>query len=239
MKLSTHDLSGIEYIDFHTHKQMVPESSLSVLSVEYSDLQDMALESSERLYLSVGLHPWRMPQDTDFLDEHIDKIRKMLFIPEVIALGEVGLDRLHGPDLRIQKAYLAELFRIAAESDETIIVHCVRCYPELMALKKKFAPHQKMLIHGFNSKIKLLNSLVKDGFYVSLCPKALQREDLCAFIREKSEILRHICLETDDSPLTIKNIYDLAARALKIEITELSLFMKANFIALFQGTINE
>ena len=239
MKLSTHDLSGVEYIDFHTHKSTVPENSLSVLSVEYSDLQDMALENSERLFLSVGIHPWRMPQNTDLLDKHIDKIRKMLFIPEVIALGEVGLDRLHGPDLRVQEVYLSELLRIAAEFDETVIVHCVRCYPELVALKKKFAPHQKILVHGFNSKIKLLNSLTKDGFYISLSPKALLRDDLCTFIREKSGILRHICLETDDSPLTIKNVYDLAAQALRIDIAELSLFMKANFIALFQGTINE
>jgi TatD DNase family protein len=180
-----------------------------------------------------------MPQNTDLLDEHIDKIRKMLFIPEVIALGEIGLDRMHGPNLWVQKAYLAELFQVAAESDETIIVHCVRCFPELTALKKKFAPHQKILLHGFNSKIKLLQNLVKDGFYISLSPQALQREDLCAFIREKSEILRHICLETDDSSFNIKDVYESAAQALKLERTELSLLMKANFVALFQGTINE
>ncbi|MDD5728196.1 MAG: TatD family hydrolase [Victivallales bacterium] len=238
MKLSTHDLPGIEFIDFHTHKQEAPEKALNILSVELADAVELQLENPDRIYFSIGMHPWRLPENTDRLDVHIDKMRRMLQIPEVIALGEIGLDRLRGPELPVQETFLAELFRLAAVLDETVIVHCVRCYPELLALKNNFAPRQKMLIHGFNGKIDLLEQLIKAGHYVSLSPQALERDDLCRAIREKPIFLSRICLETDAFPLTVMEVYDSAARALKLEKAELALIMKANFSALFQGTAN-
>ena len=236
MKLSTHELSKIEFIDFHTHKQVVQPKALSVISVEFTDLQSLALENLNNKFFSIGLHPWRLPADTDNLKEAFITLEKALQLPKVIAVGEIGLDRLWGPDMNIQKAYFTESIRLAKKLKRTLIIHCVRCYPELLFIKQQFARDLNMLIHGYNGKLEILEQLLKKGFYVSFGAVSLKRDDICEYVRQNHEILHHICLETDDSNLNIKDIYKRAAEVFEIDIQELKRIMKTNFLSLFQDS---
>ena len=45
MKSSTRELSKIEFIDFHTHKQIVLPKTLSVISIELADLKNLVLKN--------------------------------------------------------------------------------------------------------------------------------------------------------------------------------------------------
>jgi TatD DNase family protein len=238
MKSSTYELSKIEFIDFHTHKQIVPPKTISVISIELADLKNLALENINHKFFSVGLHPWRLPTNTDNLRKDLKNLRKALQAPEVIAIGEIGLDRLRGPDIKIQKIYFCEVFKLAQELNKTLIIHCVRCYPELLSIRKKIAPAINMLVHGYNGKTKVLEQLFKHNFYVSLGAAALRRDDICRYIRQKPEYLQRICLETDDSDTNIEDIFKHAAQVFEIDIQELKRIMKTNFISLFQDFNN-
>jgi len=229
---------NLEYIDFHTHGKNSLSKTLSVISIELADLKNLALENLDRKFFSVGMHPWRLPADTDYLKKDIDTLRKALQLPKVIALGEVGLDRLWGPDMKIQEAYFSQSIKLAKELDKAMIIHCVRCYPELLSIKKKFAPDLNMLVHGYNGKIQILEQLLKHDFYISFGSVSLKRDDICEYIRQKPEYLHRICLETDDSGLNIEDIYKRAAKVFEINIQELKQVMKTNFISLFQDSNN-
>lgn len=234
MKSSAHELSEIEFIDFHTHKQIAPPKTLNVFSIELADFKGSVPANIDHNFFSVGLHPWRLPADTDNLQEDIKALRTALKRPKVIALGEVGLDRLQGPDITVQEAYFTESLKLASSLHKTLIIHCVRCYPELLAVKIKFAPDLNVLVHGYNGKTEILEQLFEHGFYVSFGIASLKRDDICEYIRQKPEYFHRICLETDDSGLNIEEIYKRAAKVFEIDIQELKQVMKTNFILLFQ-----
>ena len=238
MKSSTHELSKIEFIDFHTHKQIVLPKILSVISIELADFKKSTLKNSDHRFFSIGLHPWRLPANTNNLEKDLETLRQALQAPEVIALGEVGLDRLRGPDMEIQKVYFIGALKLAKELKKTLIVHCVRCYPELLSMKKQFAPDVNMLVHGYNGKIEILKQLLKQDCYVSFGAAALRRDDICGYIRQKPDCLQRICLETDDSDANIKDIFKHASQVFEIDISELKRIMKTNFISLFQDLTN-
>ena len=238
MKLSTRELSKIKFIDFHTHKNNFPPKTLSVISVELNDLKSLALENLEHKFFSVGLHPWRLPANTDSLEKDLKNLRKTLEFNRVIAIGEVGLDRLWGPEPKVQKTYFAELLKLAKELNKPMIVHCVRYYPELIAIKTQFAPDLKVLIHGYNGNVEILKQLLKHNFYVSFGSLSLKRDDIYEFILQNPQYLKRVCLETDDSGINIKEIYKRAAKVLEMDIKELEQVMKNNFISLFQDNTN-
>jgi TatD DNase family protein len=238
MKSLTHELSKIEFIDFHTHKNTFLPKTLSVLSVELADLEGLALQGVDHNFFSIGLHPWRLPLHTNNLLKDFTTLRKHLKLPKVIAIGEVGLDRLWGPDIKIQKAYLAESIKLARSLNKPLIVHCVRCYPELISIKKQFAPDIKMLVHGYNGNTKILEQLFEHDFYVSFGSVSLKHNNIYEYIRHNPEYLNRICLETDDTGLSVEDIYKRAATAFEIDIEELKQIMKTNFIYLFQDSGN-
>lgn len=238
MKLSVHELAEIKYIDFHTHKKLFKPDTLNVISVELSDLKSLAMENLEDKFFSIGLHPWRLPDNTDNLDDDLRRLRKTLEFKKVVAIGESGFDRLWGPPLKVQEIYFSEIVKLAEELNKPVIVHCVRCYPELLAVKKHCARDLKILVHGYNGNVDILKQLLKHDFYVSFGPVSLKREDICEFICRKPKYLSRICLETDDSGITIKEIYERAAEVFQMNAAELELLMKENFISLFQDSLD-
>ncbi len=238
MKLSVRELSEIKYIDFHTHKNIFQPQTLSVISVELADLKNLAMDDLENKFFTVGLHPWRLPAYTDNLENDLMKLRKVLEFDKVIAIGEVGLDRLWGPPPKIQEKYFSEVIKLAEELNRPVVAHCVRYYPELLAIKKHCARKLKILVHGYNGNVNILKQLFKHNFYVSFGSLSLKREDICELICQKPKYLKRLCLETDDSGITIEEIYERAAKVLKTDIGELEQLMKKNFISFFQDSLD-
>ena len=161
MKLSVHELSGIKYIDFHTHKKVFEPETLNVISVELADLESLAMANLENKFFSIGLHPWRLPPNTDKLEDDLKKLRKTLEFKKVIAIGEAGFDRLWGPPQKVQETYFSEIIKLAGELNRPVIVHCVRYYPELLSVKKHCARDLKILVHGYNGNVSILKQLFK------------------------------------------------------------------------------
>ncbi len=238
MKFSIHELSEIEFIDFHTHEQKVAPKTLSVISVEFTELKNLSLKNLNHRFFSAGMHPWLLPANTKSLKKDLQALREILLRSRVIALGEIGLDRLRGPAPGVQKAYFTEALKLAKELNKPLIIHCVRCYPELLSIKKQFAPDLNMLIHGYNGNIETLKQLLKHDCYVSLGAAALKREDVCRYVRQKPDYLHQICLETDDSGINISDIFIRAAKVFETDIQKLTRIMKINFISLFQESKN-
>ena len=122
MKLSTREFLKTEFIDFHTHEKDFPAETLSMLSIELSDLASLALDNLDNKFFSIGLHPWRLPQNTDNLLKDFTKLEKELKLPKVIAVGETGLDTLWGPDLKVQEAYFSESIKLARKFNIPMII---------------------------------------------------------------------------------------------------------------------
>lgn len=164
--------------DFHTHTPSGCRMELLSSSVELP----------EQKFVSLEFHPWNLP---DIRSIFTDDIAGRL--PRFTALGEIGLDRLRGPELSCQRKWLKELLNIAKRCNKPVILHCVRAYPELLALLKNFP--LPWAIHGFRGKPELLNEIWQYGGIVSFHPSIINNDHLHLLLAHPAG---KIAFETDD-----------------------------------------
>lgn len=175
-------------IDIHTHN---PEAAFpSVISVK------PGAEFIAGKRYSVGIHPYSLAED-DVIP--IELLRMDAERPEVVAIGETGIDKLKGGPVDRQ----IEIFEIHAELSERLgkplILHVVKGFAEVIALKRKIKPRQQWIVHGFRGKPELARELLRHGFDLSLGERF--NKDTAAIIPAE-----HLWVETDNSPLSIAEI---------------------------------
>lgn len=112
---------------------------------------------------SVGVHPWEADANVDWV-----QLREAAEKPQVVAIGEVGLDALRGPDLPIQERTFIRQALLAEELGKPLIIHCVRAYGRLLELRRELQPKQTWLVHGFRGKPELARQLTAAGFEISI-----------------------------------------------------------------------
>jgi len=87
------------YYDIHTHRLPTIPDVTAIVSV---DARNTVLSDYE--YCSVGIHPWR-PEIAKFAD--LEELAKH---PNVVAIGETGLDRLAStPFERQEELFIAHI----------------------------------------------------------------------------------------------------------------------------------
>lgn len=89
-----------------------------------------------------------------------------------------------------------ELLRYHYELSETLgkplILHIVKSFPEIIALKKQWKPAQPWIIHGFRGKPQLARELLAHGFHLSYGkkynPASLALTPASRLLRETDEM---------------------------------------------------
>lgn len=142
--------------DFHTHNQM-PEIRALISTHLFIPGQLTSLE----------IHPWKLPGN---FDPAI--LPGTEFAEKFSAIGEIGLDKLHGTDYDIQKKYFIELLKIAADCRKPVVIHAVRSFQEIFSVLKSFA-QLKVMFHGFRSSPEMVEELWKRNITVSFHPQII------------------------------------------------------------------
>ena len=92
-------------------------------------------------------------------------------LPEVVQVGECGLDRLRGADLDTQCAVFAAQVALAEQHRLPLTLHVVRAFDVILRLHKQLRPTTRWTIHGFRGKPALAQQLLDAGFDLSFGPK--------------------------------------------------------------------
>lgn len=155
-------------IDIHAH--LAPEKldgqsiiSLSVGDEDFSSSFEVCRSSG--VPLSIGLHPWHV--DEGRTAQACCALIPWLSLPQVVAIGEAGIDRLRGGKLELQLAAFEMQARLADELGKPLIVHCVKAFDEVIRLHKTRFPHAPWIIHGFRGKAEQARQLLREGFFLS------------------------------------------------------------------------
>src|SRR5690606_29533338 len=82
-----------------------------------------------------------------------------LSLPNVIALGEIGLDRRNGADFSLQKKFLTQQLAIIKDLNIPVIIHCVKAYSDLIPFIKK--NKNPFVLHQFNGNKTQLSDFMK------------------------------------------------------------------------------
>jgi TatD DNase family protein len=176
-------------------------------------------------YYSMGLHPWRIEDDT--LPDLMKTIEMEVAKKEIVAIGETGLDKICETSFATQIKVFEQHIQISEAIEKPIIVHCVKAFNELIHLKKKWEPKVPWIVHGFNSKPEVAEMLLRQNLFLSF-GKAIVYP-----LSNASRVLAHIpsdrfFLETDDSDYSILEIYKAASEIKKIEMDDLKSIVLQN-----------
>ena len=140
-------------IDIHTHSTEKSENVKKHFNVIVKLSEHENAESDDLTaydYLSVGIHPWYI--EADRIKEQYELLESYLGLAQVRFLGEIGLDKIKGPDFKIQQEVFIKQIRLAERFKKPVIIHCVRAFNELLGIQKLIKPKVPMIIHGFNKK---------------------------------------------------------------------------------------
>jgi len=150
--------------------------------------------------------------------------------PQVLAIGECGLDRICATSMPLQVHWFRRQLSLAEQLRKPIIIHCVRTYDEVHHILKEEQVTVPVVFHGFRKGVDLAHrildagSMLSFGWHPSQLPVG---EVFCAM-----PIVR-IFLETDDTAADIDAVYASAASLRGLRLEDLAASAWATALSVF------
>ena len=192
----------LPYVNIHTHR---PTGSGIELRTE-------------------GVHPW----DADM--QLVATLGERL--SDAQAVGETGLDFVHGPSREVQTEALRAQLRLARERELPVVLHCVRAFEPLIRELAACEP-RAVIFHGFIGSPEQARQAVAKGYYLSFGERTFASRKTLEALREVPS--DRLFFETDDSPAAIETIYARAAEVRRTTVEKLRRATAENYRRLFGG----
>lgn len=216
----------LNFIDIHTHTTKSRDNLIQIVNL---DLKSPCLEQG---YYSYGIHPWALDKADFQVDEALNKLKENLQQPQVIALGEAGLDKMHKASFKQQIAVFERQIELSEALRKPMILHNVRSHNEIIALRKKRKAQQPWIVHGFSGTEQDIKQLIGQGIYLSVGESLLHPERKI-YKSFKFIDLNYLFFETDMAEIGVETIYEAAANLLETDIVTLQKQIFTNFARLF------
>lgn len=213
--------SFMNYVDIHTHHSSAT-NAIAVLNVYPEDFNPQ-----NGYYYSVGIHPWNAHLASV---EKLNRLAECVAHKQVVAIGEVGIDKHAQASLSVQVELFKQQALLAEYVHKPLVIHVVKAMDELLAMKQLIKPIQPWIIHGFRGKSTVAQVYLNHGFYISFGEK-FQSETLQQIPTNR------LLLETDESECTIQTIYQQVALCKKMPMEHLLQAIGTNVNLIFPSLI--
>ncbi|MFW5887110.1 MAG: TatD family hydrolase [Bacteroidota bacterium] len=214
------------FINIHTHQETSKENVLNIKNLFPNQLREI----EENSWYSMGIHPWYIEKNR--LENELNVVREKGSGKNIVAIGEIGLDKLKGEEWSLQKDVFEKQVIIAQEVNKPVIIHCVKAYPDVLSVHKKMNPKVPFIIHGFNGNEQVADQLLKKGMYLSFGSLLLKDNFKGKEVFKKIPANAYL-LETDDSDVSIEIIYKKAAEIKKTSLENIRQEISENFKKIF------
>ena len=214
------------YINIHCHHARI-EHQYQILSLDTQEFNPAKIPSG---FYTLGIHPWFIAQQNCRLA--LDKIAAVMDDPNLLGIGECGLDNTIEIDLTVQTEVFRSQIDLAEKFNKPLMIHCVHAYNELLQCKKHSRSALPWIIHGFTGKPELARQLVRHGFYLSFGKALLYGNAKLSKVLIETP-LDKMFLETDAADIEISEIYAAAAKILGLELDKLQQQLQRNFQRVF------
>jgi TatD DNase family protein len=217
-----------DYIDIHIHGGK-PAAGIFMLESLMAH-EDSLPRDLPGIAYTYGIHPWFLDEDNQ--EQLIGRVEKYFGLPGIIAIGEAGFDKLKGASPELQLKIFGQQVMMAEKAGKPMVIHCVKAWDELLAVRKKIKPEMPWLVHGFRGNKILANQLISKGMYLSVWFEFALRP-------ESADLLRFLpsnrfFLETDGANVDIRQIYEKVAGDTGITVEELKTVIFKNFNEFFK-----
>lgn len=214
----------MEFFNLHTHRFSNNENVLELVN-QYPHEFDVVIPN-----YSIGIHPWHINENR--IESDLEIIESKLKDEKCLALGECGLDsRIEFP-ITMQLAVFEKQLALAEKYKKPVVIHCVGCFEQVIAIKKKLNISVPMIIHGFSKNKEIAKQLIRNGFYTSFGKNLLRNPDLETVFA--SIPIERFFLETDTIEEDISSVYEIAAKYRNIELATMKAIINANFDTVFK-----
>lgn len=126
----------------------------------------LALGARDDVSVCLGMHPYFMgrhdEKDVEALAQALDAH------PEVVALGECGIDARFEDSLDAQWRLFDAQVRLAKARRLPLVIHCVHCNDKLAKRLRQLSPPAGGLIHAFSGSPEQARAFLDLGFVVGL-----------------------------------------------------------------------
>ena len=174
--------------------------------------------------VAVGIHPW------DAAKRNISEIEPLIAGADFV--GEIGLDSVCEVDFEQQLSVFREQLALAELFDKPVILHCVRTFEQVMNELKKHSL-RAVIFHGFIGSPQQAKQAIERGYFLSFGERTFRSPKAIESLRITP--LDRLFLESDESPVSIQEIYTQIANILNITIEHLSKVTTRNFNNIFKG----
>lgn len=219
-------LSKDKFINAHAHHEN-GEDTLTVVNL-FPQNKDPLVKGK---YYSIGLHPWYIPEKG--AGKILEELEQAARSEEVVAIGECGLDKACAIPMELQMFVFEKHVEIADKVGKPLIIHCVKSFNELIQVKNHTNSEVEWIIHGFNSKLQVADMLIRHEMYFSFGKALLNPNSNASQVLPQLEDELYL-LETDDSQVSIQEIYERAAAVSGMDMDIMKLSMLTNFINIFK-----
>lgn len=209
------------YIDIHTHTPESPnQTSLSIYNVQPTQ----PTASQYKGIFSAGIHPWYIPENPK---QAINNLKALAQKNNMVAIGECGLDKLCKTPFEIQTSIFEEQIKISEETKKPLIIHCVKSHNQIIEYYKKYKPTQQWIIHGFRGKPQTATMLTDAGIIISIGER--YNPDTVKILP-----IEKILIESDESTLSIEEIYKNVATTRNISVDTLVKAVEKTYKKIFR-----
>jgi TatD DNase family protein len=199
-----------KFINFHTH---ILSKSADCIDIYIQDPREN-LKIGDHYYC-YGVHPWYSDK-VDLINFKIN-LKQCSMNPNFFGLGEIGLDKINGPEFSIQENVFKQQIAMAIELDiKNITLHCVKSFNECQNELTNQNYKGKLILHDYRSTIEMFNSFSnKFDTYASFGKAFLKTNKAQGLITKMPP--NRILLETDDDKETsILEVYDILKNILEV-----------------------
>jgi len=223
----------IPFINIHKHGVARSPDELAVSNIFPGDL-DKCIRNAD-MFFSVGIHPWYIRRER--LAMEFALMEEALGQKNIVAVGETGLDRKVDIPFDLQKEVFIRQLHLAARFEKPVVIHCVKAFPDIISIVKKERFKGKVIFHGFNANRQIMESLLKNDFFLSFGHALLNEKTNAAKLFAGIPDDRFF-LETDESEVGIKMIYQRAADLKGTTVENIRSMVSDNFSQCFNNRIN-
>lgn len=182
------------FLNIHTHHADARTDVYSVLCCEPSVYLSSHPDTPS---VSIGHHPWNVG---DRSSAELTVMAQTLQQKQIVAVGEIGLDKVCDADFNMQKELFKTQLRMAACVQKPVIVHCVKAWEDFQSIIGQVDNLPPVIIHGFRGKPQLAQQLLMHGVYLSFGTRF--NEDTLVSLP-----LGSFFIETDDEDADIQMLY--------------------------------
>jgi TatD DNase family protein len=217
---------SVSLVDIHTHN-VAFDRQIAILNVYPNNPIPDNLPANN--YCSSGLHPW-YPEEWE---KQFESLSALVRDKKIIAIGECGLDKKTDTLFSLQENIFNRQVELSEQYKLPLIIHCVKAHNELIQTRIRFKPEMTWIVHSFNSNLEIANQCLNSGMILSFGKILLQNDAKIVKVVKDIPVSK-IFLETDDSGISILEIYNCYAKIKNMKLEVLKTEMLKNFKECFK-----